>query len=122
MSQADSITDSLLPDFNSPAVLRHRHWRHIKDISTRYLMAIGGISVIITIVLIAFYLLYVVIPMFKPADIEHIASYTLPGNSEEKTLYYAMEEQHEIALRITADGRRIKIRCTCCSPQQESGF
>ncbi|MBT7953453.1 MAG: ABC transporter permease subunit [Gammaproteobacteria bacterium] len=107
MSQAETNTDSLLPDFNSAAALRHRHWRNITDTTTRYLMAIGGISVIIAIVLIAFYLLYVVLPMFKPADIELAASYQLPGNDSEESLYYAMEEQHEIGLRVTTAGQAI---------------
>jgi len=107
MSQAETNTDSLLPDFSSAGALRHRRWRNITDTATRYLMAIGGISVIIAIVLIAFYLLYVVLPMFKPADIEFAASYALPGNVEHKSLYYAMEEQHEIGLRVTASGQAI---------------
>jgi phosphate transport system permease protein len=104
MSQADTTSTSLLPDFNSASALRYRHLRNIKDVTTRHLMAIGGIGVILTIVLIAFYLLYVVLPMFKPADIELGASYALPGNSSEKSLYYAMEEQHEIGLRISSIG------------------
>ena len=104
MSQVETTRDSLLPDFNSASALRHRHLRNIKDITTRQLMAVGGISVIIAIVLIAFYLLYVVLPMFKPADIELGGSYQLPGNSADKSLYYAMEEQHEIGLRVSANG------------------
>ena len=103
MSQVET-TSSILADFNSPEAQRYRYWRNIKDISTRHLMAIGGISVIIAIVLIAFYLLYVVLPMFKPASMEQLASYTRPGNNAEQTLYYAMEEQREIGLRIAGDG------------------
>lgn len=103
MSQAESTT-SFLPDFKSPQALRHRRWRNVKDVSTRYLMAVGGIGVIIAIVLIAFYLLYVVLPMFKPADIESMASYGLPGGSQSESLHYAMEEQHEIGLRVLEDG------------------
>ena len=69
----------------------------------RYVMALGGISVIIAIVLIAFYLFYVVLPMFKPAHIEQVASYPVPGGTSTGTSYYAMEEQREIGLRVTAD-------------------
>lgn len=105
MSAAEATTSSLLPDFSSAAALRHRYWRNIKDVTTHHLMSIGGISVIIVIVLIAFYLLYVVLPMFKPADIELAAAYQLPGNSSAKSLYYAMEEQHQIGLRITDSGQ-----------------
>ena len=104
MSDATQDQVSLLPDFNSPAALRHRRWRDIKDVATRYLMAVGGISVIFAIVLIGFYLLYVVIPMFKPADIEQVANYSLPGDASQATYYYAMEEQHEIGLRLDESG------------------
>ena len=69
----------------------------------RYVMALGGISVIIAIVLIAFYLFYVVLPMFKPSHIEQVASYPVPGGTGTGTAYYAMEEQREIGLRVTAD-------------------
>jgi len=103
MPRADSSTASLLPDFNSQKALRHRHWRNIWDVLTRYLMAVGGIGVIIAIVLIGFYLLYVVLPMFKPAHIERVGAYDLPGDDRTQTLFYAMEEQHEIGLRLTAD-------------------
>lgn len=104
----DNITiDTLRHDFNSPASLNYRKWRHIKDVVTRYLMALGGISVIFAIVLIAFYLLYVVIPMFKSAEIERIAAYSVPGGSNSDTLFYAMEEQREVGLRVTDQGQAI---------------
>ena len=104
MSDATQDQVSLLPDFNSSAALRHRRWRDIKDVGTRYLMAVGGISVIFAIVLIGFYLLYVVIPMFKPANVELKARYGMPGDASQATLYYAMEEQHEIGLRLGEKG------------------
>ena len=81
--------------------------RHIKDVLTRYLMTFGGIGVIICIVLIAFYLFYVVMPMFKGAEIEEITSYEVPGGSDMQSLHFAMEEQHEVGLRITDRGEAI---------------
>ncbi len=101
---------AFLPDFNSAAAQRHRHYRHIKDVVTRYLMAAGGIGVIVTIVLIAFYLFYVVAPMFKPAHIEKRATYAVPAGTKTETLYYAMEEQHEIGLRITSEASAVFFR------------
>ncbi len=96
--------ESVLPDFNSTAARSHRNMRHIKDVTTKYLMAFGGISVLIAIILIAFYLFYVVLPMFKPASLEAINNYNVPGDSEIASLYFAMEEQHEVALRLDAEG------------------
>ncbi len=99
--------DSLSADFSSPAAARHRRLRGLKDLATRYLMAFGGISVIVAILLIALYLLYVVLPMFKPADMEMVSEYALPGGAGAETIHYALEEQREIGLRISQDGRAV---------------
>ena len=93
-----------LPDFKSPAAQKHRRRRHFKDAAMRYGMALGGVSVIIVLVLIAVYLFYVVLPMFLPARLEQVASYPAPGGAQSGALHYAMEEQREIGLRIAADG------------------
>lgn len=93
--------------FNTAKAEKYRQWRHIKDVGTRYSMALGGIGVIITIVLIAFYLLYVVIPIFLPAHIDNISRYVLPGGSNSGSLLYAIEEQREIGLRVTDNGEAI---------------
>lgn len=107
MNTNETTAETLGHDFNSRSALRYRKWRHIKDVATRYLMALGGISVIIAIVLIAFYLLYVVIPMFKSAEIEKIATYTVPGDSNANSLYLAVEEQREIGFRVTDGGQGV---------------
>ena len=67
-------------------------------------MAFGGIAVIATIVVIAFYLIYVVIPLFVPAHIEPLAEYALPGDAGSETLHLAIEEQAEVGLRLARDG------------------
>ncbi len=64
-------------------------------------MGVGGISVIIAIVLIFFYLLYVVFPMFLPAKMDTVASYPRPAAQLGQTLHFAMEEQNEVAVRLT---------------------
>lgn len=83
---------------------RHR-WRMLKDKLARHGVAIGGIGVIIAIVLIFFYLLYVVFPLFIPASIDKIAEYPLPG--EGKTLGLALEEQSGMAVRYTDDAKAV---------------
>lgn len=107
MNSNEDTADVVLPDFNSKSASNYRKWRHIKDVFTRYLMAFGGIGVIAAIVLIAFYLFYVVIPMFKSAHIEPIASYSVPGDEYSNTLIYAMEEQREVGLRLTDSGQAV---------------
>ncbi len=93
--------------------------RIVKDKIAQYLVTLGGNGVIFTIVLIFFYLLYVVIPMFSGASVERIGQYSFLGNNIEqhssdsvnltapkgaKTLYLAVEEQNEIAVRMLSDG------------------
>jgi len=73
--------------------------RALKDRMVRYFVASGGISVIIAILLIFFYLLYVVIPMFESAEIKENVTYTAPG--EGKTLFLGLEEQGTIGVRFT---------------------
>jgi len=89
MSKNDiSITESVLPDFNSAKARNHRNKRHINDVITRYLMSFGGVSVIIAIVLIAFYLFYVVFPMFMPAKVKEFGNYAVPGDVQQRTIYF----------------------------------
>ncbi len=79
--------------------------RILKDVLARYAITVGGISVILAVVLIFFYLLFVVVPLFKPAQLEEVASYRLaPAGIGERTLHLAMEEQAEIAVRFTSSG------------------
>ncbi|MGH8245481.1 MAG: phosphate ABC transporter permease, partial [Gammaproteobacteria bacterium] len=110
MTQPEVSANGVLPDFYSAAAVRLRHWRHIKDVAMRYVMAVGGVSVIIAILLIAFYLLYVVVPMFRPARLEQISAYPVPAGTDTGTLYYALEEQHEIGMRVTSSGSAVFFR------------
>ncbi|HEB56291.1 MAG TPA: phosphate ABC transporter permease, partial [Gammaproteobacteria bacterium] len=82
----------------------HMQWRQLKDRLARYMVAVGGIGVIMAIILIFVYLLFIVLPLFSSASIEKVADYPLPADSG-KTLYLAMEEQTEIAVRVTDQGQ-----------------
>lgn len=84
--------------------LARQNWRLFKDRAAAHGIAFGGISVILAIVVIFFYLLYVVLPLFKSSSIEAVTHYPLPGSSQQ-TLYLAMEEQAEIGSRLTQDGQ-----------------
>ena len=95
-------------DFNTPAARRLRSRRMLKDKLAAVGIAIGGVSVILAVVMIFFYLLYEVAPLFQPARVEpwHVKGaavepYSLPGGGN--TLYMAIEEQAEIGLRVTSD-------------------
>ncbi|MBP0047171.1 ABC transporter permease subunit [Marinobacterium sp. AK62] len=97
-------------DFNTPAQRRLRQARMLKDKLAASSIAIGGISVILAVVMIFFYLLYEVAPMFRSADIEpwggqEEVTYPVPGSGS--TLYLAVEEQAEIGFRVTDTGEMI---------------
>jgi len=76
----------------------------LKDRAARHTVMIGGFGAIVAILLIFFYLLYVVFPLLEPASAEALAEYPL-GDNAGKTLYLAMEEQAEIAVRYDSTGR-----------------
>ncbi|WP_428035930.1 ABC transporter permease subunit [Amphritea sp.] len=110
---------SVIPDldFNSPAARRGRKFRAFKDKVATVGIGMGGVSVIIAILLIFFYLLYEVIPMFRAAEIQQweqngqvVEPYAVPGSG--KTLYLAMEEQAEIGLRVTDLGEMLFFSTT----------
>lgn len=88
-------------DFNTPALKKYRSLRFLKDHIARWGIAGGGLGVILAILLIFFYLLYEVAPLFKSAEIDEVARYNTPAGAP---LYLSMEEQAEIAMRAYADG------------------
>ncbi len=89
---------------NSALSPRHR-WRMLKDRFANHAVGVGGISVIIAIVLIFFYLVYVVFPLFLPAEAEKRGEFALVEGGE--GLFMALEEQAGYAVRYTRDGRAI---------------
>ena len=97
-NNAPSKKVNLTKDFN------YKNVRYLKDVITRYLMTAGGIGVIIAIVLIAVYLVWIVIPLFLPAQSEKLASFAIPESGPDASIFYAVEEQREIAMRIMDDG------------------
>ncbi len=79
--------------------------RLVVDALARYTVGLGGVFVIAAVALIFFYLLYIVIPLFMPADARPLANYPLPGGSDARTAHLVMDELREVGLRHTGDGR-----------------
>lgn len=82
----------------------YQKWRLIKDALARYGVVVGGLGVIVAIVLIFFYLLYVVLPLFGSATATSIAEYDVPDKALGKTVLLETEEQNEVAVRFTDSG------------------
>ncbi len=78
-------------------------WRMFKDRLARYMVVFGGINVIVAVILIFIYLLYVVIPMFRPAEIARVSTYALPEQA--RTLALSLEEQATMGMQLLDDGR-----------------
>ncbi len=82
-------------------------WRLLKDSLARYGVVAGGMGVILAVVMIFFYLLYVVFPLFLPATTELVSEYDTPGKTLGKTVLLDMEEQNEVAVRFTDTGKAV---------------
>lgn len=79
-----------------------RRWRQFKDRAATATITGGGVAVLFAILLIFFYLLYEILPLFKSASIEKVGDYSL--NSSAAPLFLAMEEQAEVGLRVDNQG------------------
>ncbi|MDG1951176.1 MAG: ABC transporter permease subunit [Gammaproteobacteria bacterium] len=81
-----------------------RKIRYLKDKIASVGIAVGGISVIVAILLIFFYLLYEVQPLFASAEVSEPTAYQLTNVSESPPLHLAIEEQSELAVRLNSSG------------------
>ncbi|MFM4941690.1 ABC transporter permease subunit [Aeromonas bivalvium] len=76
--------------------------RRIKDTLAKYGVTTGGTLVLVALLLIFFYLLYVVKPIFNGASMEPLATFSLP--IKDKTAWIGVEEQNEIGYRFSDKG------------------
>lgn len=111
--QAEQSTELTGIDFSDSKFARRRRTRALKDKAATGGIAVGGITVIIAIVLIFFYLLAEVLPLFEGASMERESGYAVPLQQEAgETLFLTMEEQAEMALRITDQGQAVFFSTT----------
>jgi phosphate transport system permease protein len=82
-------------------------WRMTKDALLRVCVQAGGYGVMLMIALMFFYLVAMVMPLFKGASIIQIGEYPVPKFSAGKTWLLAMEEQNKLGVRFTDKGRVI---------------
>jgi phosphate transport system permease protein len=76
--------------------------RQLKNTVAKWLITLGGISVLFTLVLIFLYLLYVVKPIFESAKIESINQFSI--NADNKVLSTGVDELKEVAFGINQQG------------------
>lgn len=83
-----------------------RRKRALVDKIARHSIGLGGVSIIFAIVLIFFYLLWVVFPIFSSPQVTHLAQYQLQVEKDD-TVYLAVEESGHIGLKISSAGRLV---------------
>lgn len=81
--------------------------RNLIDNLARYSIGLGGMGVILAIVLIFFYLLWVVMPMFKSVEVLAEQHYSLPAVESGKTLLILPEESGKLGMRLTDQGQAV---------------
>ncbi|MDG6777460.1 ABC transporter permease subunit [Thiomicrorhabdus sp. zzn3] len=101
-SQTQQMLDKAL---KGPEFEKRVRRRNAKDTASKVGISVGGVGVILSVLLIMFFLLYVVLPLFAPATVNKSVEYAIPGSDSETTLYYGMDEYQETALRFTQSGR-----------------
>ncbi len=95
-------------DFNTPELVRKRKLRALKDRLTRWYVLVGGLAVLAAITLIFFYLLYVVLPLFKGAELTVKAPMTPAWLQDAgKPLMLSLEEQNQVGLRVSDAGQAL---------------
>jgi phosphate transport system permease protein len=76
--------------------------RQLKNTLAQWLITLGGISVLFTLVLIFLYLLYVIQPIFESAKIEPVGQFEISTTAP--TLATGVDELKEIAFQINQEG------------------
>ena len=76
--------------------------RKVKNSLAKWMITLGGISVLFTLVLIFMYLLYVIKPIFESASVEEKTQFVI--NEQHKVLATGVDELQEVAYNITEQG------------------
>lgn len=95
----------------STSIQKSSAWRQKKrlliDRFAQYGIGFGGLSVILAIVLIFFYLLWVVMPIFSSAEVSTSDAFAIPATDAGETVLIVPEESGMLAMRITNAGQAV---------------
>lgn len=99
---------------------RQHGWRKFKDRAAAVIISTGGFSVLFAILLIFFYLLYEIVPLFRSATVTTGASYAISKFSDNPAppLYLTLEEQNEVGMRIDRSGEIVFFKVGSGEPLQ----
>ena len=76
--------------------------RQVKNSLAKWLITLGGISVLFTLVLIFMYLLYVIKPIFESAEIAPVTSFSI--ENDQQVLATGLDELQELVYTINNNG------------------
>ncbi len=79
--------------------------RQLKNSLAKWLITLGGVSVLFTLVLIFMYLLYVIKPIFESVKIEPISSYKLPVPIELESTRLGIKAQTRVFDAVSVNMR-----------------
>ncbi|HET8711430.1 MAG TPA: phosphate ABC transporter permease, partial [Spongiibacteraceae bacterium] len=100
-----------------PVSERKQYFRKLKDRFAAWAITAGGMSVLFAILLIFFYLLYEILPLFRSASVHAEGRYSLTSLGEVGApLYLSIEEQNEIAMRVDRNGRIVFFHAASGTP------
>lgn len=77
-------------------------YRKVKNSLAKWMITLGGISVLFTLVLIFMYLLYVIKPIFESAKVESVSQFEL--TQTQNILSTGVDELQEVAFSINQNG------------------
>ena len=98
---------SLLQQATTPERLaRVRRRRYLVDRLAKWSISAGGLAVIGSVLLIFFYLLYEVSPLFRGASIQRVAEFSVP-EGQSPALELALDEHGGLGFRLDADGQAV---------------
>ncbi len=93
------MSDALFSEVTK-AELAHRSWRMVKDRLFGGVMGVGGVTVIVALVTIFFYLLWVVFPLFRSATLSPVPEVALAAG----VVHLSTNEHGDVLFTVTADG------------------
>lgn len=76
--------------------------RHLIDKASEQIIRLGGLSIVIFLILVFFYLIRQVFPLFSPAEVQLLEQQNIP--SEQRLIHLSMEKQNDILTKFYADG------------------
>lgn len=105
MAKIPSLSPQARKALNDPALSRTRQRRKLLDKFADWGIGLGGVSIILAVCLIFFYLLYEVLPLFKSAEMSLQHKWTYHDDQANELLDQYLDEQKALSLNVYKTGQ-----------------